>query len=142
VKEARKKSSDKFIKAVRENGKKGGRPEVSIDWGEFEKLCQMHCTLEELAGWFGCHANTIEVAVKREHGIGFREYLGQKAGVGKVSLRRAQWQKALAGDKTMLIWMGKQHLGQLDKSRFDLKHDVSELKATVVFESNGHEPEK
>ena len=32
----------------------------------------------------------------------------------KVVLRKAQWEKAMAGDTKMLIWLGKQHLGQKD----------------------------
>ncbi len=43
-------------------------------------------------------------------------------------MRRVQWQKAIAGDKTMMIWMGKQHLGQSDRQ--DVKQDVS-AKVTV-----------
>lgn len=33
----------------------------------------------------------------------------------KISLRRKQIQLADDGDRTMLIWLGKQHLGQRDK---------------------------
>ena len=41
--------------------------------------------------------------------------------VGKASLRSAQFKAALAGNATMLIWMGKQLLGQRDK----LDHEVT-----------------
>lgn len=34
---------------------------------------------------------------------------------GKMSLRRLQWKSAQAGDRTMLVWLGKQYLGQTDK---------------------------
>ena len=33
---------------------------------------------------------------------------------GKKSLRRAQFQKALNGDTKMMVWLGKQYLGQKD----------------------------
>jgi hypothetical protein len=92
-----------------------GRPPVAIDWGLFGDLCEMHCTLEELAGFFRCSPDTIERAVKEEHKIGFADYSRQKRGSGTASLRRAQMQGALAGNPTLLIWLGKQLLGQRDK---------------------------
>lgn len=36
---------------------------------------------------------------------------------GRVSLRRRQWDAAMASDHTMLIWLGKQYLDQSDRSR-------------------------
>lgn len=38
----------------------------------------------------------------------------------KLSLRRAQMKLALSGHATMLIWLGKQYLGQRDKSDVEL----------------------
>ena len=35
---------------------------------------------------------------------------------GKATLRRMQWKGAQAGNPTMLIWLGKQLLGQKDRS--------------------------
>ena len=32
----------------------------------------------------------------------------------KLALRKAQWEKAMAGDTKMLIFLGKQYLGQQD----------------------------
>ena len=32
----------------------------------------------------------------------------------QVVLRKAQWEKAMAGDTKMLIFLGKQYLGQTD----------------------------
>ena len=42
----------------------------------------------------------------------------------KLALRKAQWEKAMAGDTKMLIFLGKQYLGQKDtpneNDEFDL----------------------
>ena len=35
--------------------------------------------------------------------------------MGRISLRRAQFEKALSGNVVMQIWLGKQHLDQKDK---------------------------
>lgn len=91
---------------------KGGRPPIVINWQIFDALCGVQATLTELAGHFGCSEDTIERAVQRDHGMGFAEYFAQKRGKGLLSLRRKQFALALGGDRTMLIWLGKQHLGQ------------------------------
>lgn len=43
--------------------------------------------------------------------------------VRNVSLRRKQVELALRGDRTMLIWLGKQLLGQSDKTQLTGKDD-------------------
>ena len=37
-----------------------GRPKTKIDKQTFEKLCQIQCTLEEIAGFFYCCDNNIK----------------------------------------------------------------------------------
>jgi hypothetical protein len=101
---------------------KRGRPKIQINWEEFDKLCSIHCTQLELAAWFKCTVDTIENTVKREKGMIFSEYYAQKSSPGKISLRRKQWELALKGDKTMIIWLGKQHLGQADKAESKNEH--------------------
>lgn len=85
------------------------------------------CTLEEIAGWFDCSVDTIERACKREKKLGFAEYYRQKSKKGHVALRRVQMQKALDGNPTLLIWMGKQYLDQKDKTETDLNHTYEPL---------------
>jgi hypothetical protein len=93
-----------------------GRPKLVIDWAIFDQLCQIQTTLAELASWFDCSDDTIENAVKEHSGMRFSEYFKLKAGKGKASLRRRQFQKALEGNPTMMIWLGKQYLGQTDQA--------------------------
>lgn len=92
--------------------KKRGRPTKKIDKEQFEKLCVMQCTLNEIAGWFNCSEDTIENWCKKEYGELFSDVLKSKSVKGKISLRRSQFQAAEAGNTTMLIWLGKQYLGQ------------------------------
>lgn len=96
------------------------RPRIEINWEEFDKLCGIQCTRREIASWFDCHEDTIENACQHDKGLSFSAYYEQKAEKGKISLRRQQWQLALKGDKTMLIWLGKQHLGQNEKTQIEL----------------------
>ena len=89
---------------------------IIIDWKEFDKLCGLQCSLEEIAGWFNCSIDTIENRVKETHGITFSEYFSKKRSSGKISLRRKQYETAMAGNPTLLIWLGKQYLNQTDKT--------------------------
>lgn len=97
----------------------GGRPLHVINWVEFDALCAVQSTLEEIAGFFACDERTIERAVQREKSMGFADYHAQKSRHGKTSLRRKQFQVALGGDKTMLIWLGKQYLAQRDSAQLE-----------------------
>jgi len=105
------------------------RPRVIIDWEEFDKLLAFQASQEELAGWFNCSTDTIERAVKREHKMSFADYSHQKRMPGKISLRRAMWQVAMAGNVPMMIWLSKQHLGFADKAPFDLSKVPDEVLA-------------
>ena len=88
---------------------------TQIDWTEFDKLCEIQCTMFEIAGWFRCSEDTIERAVRREKGMKFADYYEQKKGTGRVSLRRLLFRKAQEGNPAILIWLSKQHLGMSDK---------------------------
>lgn len=93
---------------------KMGRPQVKIDKDQFEKLCVLHCTSEEVAGFFDCNADTVQAWCKRTYGMTFSAVFKIKSASGNVSLRRWQFKAAEAGNVGMLIWLGKQYLGQRD----------------------------
>lgn len=87
----------------------GGRPKFQIDYQAADRLAKMQCTVTEIAEFLGCSRRTLERDAEfcRIHKKGLE--------VGRASLRRLQWKKAEAGDRVMLIWLGKQYLGQKDK---------------------------
>jgi hypothetical protein len=117
---------------------KMGRPRIDIDWDQFEKLCAMQCTEEEIAGFFGCTIDTINNRCKDHYGETFSDIFAQKRQLGKASLRRAQWTTALgrkgkAGNPTMQIWLGKNHLGQTDKTKTELSGEVGAPTLNVIL---------
>lgn len=89
------------------------RPRKEIDQKQFENLCGLQCTLEEICGWFDVCSDTLETWCKRTYKRGFSEVFAQKRGAGKISLRRSQWRLA-EKNATMAIFLGKQFLGQRD----------------------------
>lgn len=93
---------------------KGGRPLKEISKIEFEKLCALQCTKEEICGWFDTTDKTLENWCQRTYDCGFSEIFRQKRGAGKISLRRHQF-KLAEKNASMAIFLGKQYLGQTDK---------------------------
>jgi len=95
---------------------KGGRPRINLDYEKLDKLCAIMCTGEEIASILNIDYDTLNRALKRDKHGGFADYYKNKSANGKMSLRRVQMKQALDGNTTMLVWLGKQHLDQSDKS--------------------------
>ena len=94
----------------------GGRPTAAIDYALLDKLCSIHCTGLEIAGILEMDYDTLNKGLKREQGMGFTDYFSMKSASGKAAIRRKQIERALEGNVPMLIWVGKQILGQAEKS--------------------------
>lgn len=101
------------------NEKKKRRPRIDIDWDKVNALCRLHCTGEEIAGFFKISYDTLHRAIKREFGMNFAEYFKKHSVDAKISLRRKQFEVAQGGNVPMLIWLGKQYLEQTDKVQQD-----------------------
>ena len=93
---------------------KMGRPKKEISKEQFEKLCGLQCTLEEIAGFFNCSADTIERFAKSTYNKTFAETYKEYSAQGKISLRRYQF-KLAEKSAAMAIFLGKNMLGQTDK---------------------------
>lgn len=114
-----------------------GRPLKVIDWTTVASMAAIHCTGPEIATVLNVDEDTLTAACKREHGMLFSEYIRQKRGTGKASLRRMQWKAAEAGDRTMLVWLGKNWLKQSDK----IEQRIGDLGAIgpVIIPDNGRD---
>jgi hypothetical protein len=90
------------------------RPRKNIDMAQFKKLCELSCTLTEIAGFFEVSEDTIERWCLREMKESFAECFKRHNARGKISLRRYQFKMA-EHNPAMAIWLGKQYLGQTEK---------------------------
>lgn len=90
-----------------------GRPQKQFDLAEVEKLAAIGCTAEEIGYFFDCSTELIRQR-KHESPEFLAAYENGKA-QGRMSLRHWQYQKAKDGNVTMMIWLGKQLLGQSDR---------------------------
>lgn len=110
-----------------------GRPRLELNWDEIQKLCAIQATQEEIANWCKCSVDTLVRASQREHGVTFAEFYKKHADTGKISLRRAQFQAALKGNTALLIWLGKQMLGQREPKQ-EVEHTASPNAANPVLD--------
>lgn len=97
-----------------------GRPRIEVDWETVDQAAALHCTAAEIALLCKCCDETLDNRCKEQHGINISEYIKQKSGVGKTSLRRRMWKTAEGGNVTMQIWLAKNWLGMTDRSRTEL----------------------
>jgi hypothetical protein len=103
-----------------------GRPKIEINWEDVRKLSLLQCTQNEIASFLGVSVDTL---LRRKE---FCELHKKGMEEGRMSLRRLQWKKAQDGNTTMLIWLGKQYLGQSDKQELTGK-DGQPLESKPVF---------
>lgn len=99
--------------ARKPTGKPTGRPKKEIDKNQFENLCALHCTKEEIADFFFCDADTLNAWCNRTYGDNFSAVYKKHCSRGNISLRRSQMEIA-KHNATMAIFLGKQYLGQKD----------------------------
>jgi len=97
-----------------------GRPRktwTEEDVQQFVKLCGIMCTKSEVCSVMSIDPKTLDklIAENFEDMPTWGEAFEYFSATGKASLRRAQFQLALDGDKTMLIFLGKNYLGQSDQ---------------------------
>jgi hypothetical protein len=88
------------------------RPQVNIDWNLVDKLLEAGCKTTEIAAHIGCCPDTLYVRCTKDKGLTFSAYSQEKKQKGESLLRAAQFNKAMKGDNTMLIWLGKHRLDQ------------------------------
>ena len=86
--------------------------EVDIPVEEISRVALLSPTMEEMAFVFDVPISYMERQMGREEVI---EALEKGRGGRKLSLKRAQWKAAMSGNTAMLIWLGKNDLGQSDK---------------------------
>ena len=83
-----------------------GETQQVVDPEEIVKLAAIGCTDREIAAWVGIDASTLR--------YNFNSELIKGQGQLVQSLRKAQIRTALEGNATMLVWLGKNILGQSD----------------------------
>lgn len=79
---------------------------------KIEQLSSFGCSNREIASYFGCSESLLSKS--------YSSFLAKGRDKGKIRLRQLQWKAAENGSHTMLIWLGKQLLGQRDRHEVEL----------------------
>ncbi len=111
------------------------RPEKPINWEVVENLLVAGCLGTEIAAQFDMHPNTFYDRVEKQYNLSFTDYSSEKKCKGNSLIRAKQFEKAVKkGDNTMLIWLGKNRLGQKEtqetvipnQANLDITHELLE----------------
>lgn len=89
-----------------------GNPLKPIDWNIVEAKVIGGSNGVQIAGAIGIHPDTLYQRCELKFGMNWSAYFMQKRAKGEDALHQSQFKKALNGNPTMLIWLGKQRLGQ------------------------------
>ena len=126
------------------------RPKKVINQKQFESLCAIQCTQEEICNVLDVTDKTLTRWCNEVYNLSFSEIYEQKRDIGRMSLRRNQFKLAESGNATMQIWLGKQVLKQSENPAMDniklkeleLKIKEFELKEKLMLkqleEGNNH----
>lgn len=117
------------------------RPRKVINQKQFESLCAIQCTEEEICNVLDVSEKTLISWCNEVYGESFSKVFRQKRDLGKTSLRRNQWKLAENGNSTMQIWLGKQILKQSESpiqdeiklKELELKVKEFELKEKLML---------
>lgn len=118
-----------------------GRPKKEISKEQFESLCAMMCTKDEMCGFFKCDERTLSNWVARTYpkngrkNATFSDIYKKYSANGKISLRRQQF-KLAEKSAAMAIFLGKNYLGQTDVQTVALDNKDDSIKAMGDYFAN------
>lgn len=110
------------------------RPRKELENIEFDGWDQLDALIvwaseEYCAEKLGLDIGTLATRIKERHGVSFSEYKRKRQEPMRINLLKKQYDVAMSGNVSMLIWLGKQHLGQKDK----IEQEVKEV--DLIFEA-------
>lgn len=108
-------------------GRVVGRKKVVIPEEQVAQLAQYHCTNKEMADFFDLPLQTFV--------DNFRDIITKNREITKQRLRKKQLEVAMNGDRTLLIWLGKNMLGQSDQPVAEESNQVLPWNTSVEEDS-------
>lgn len=110
-----------------------GRPRVPLSAAILEELVADGATMEEVADLHGVVRQTLYNRIEQEPA--FLGALKRGRARAYATLRKTQVTLARAGNPAMLIWLGKQWLGQREPRVDDAPPDDNPLASTAIWPS-------
>lgn len=98
------------------------RPVKKLDESQIFELAAINCSMAEIASVMDCSPDTLQ---RR-----YAAVIEKGRDKCKMSLKRKQFEIAMGGNVTMLIWLGKIVLDQVEKR--EIGHTVSAIPLTIA----------
>lgn len=92
-----------------------GRPKHPIDWDRVIKMTMAGATGASIAHDLGIKPDLLYDRIKTDQGLDFSTFQVLHRMRGDDMLKLKQFELAMKGDKSMLIWLGKNRLKQRDR---------------------------
>lgn len=89
--------------------------DIDYDGWDMLEALSIWGTAEFCAEKLSISPDTLDRRLKEKYDHGFAEYKRKRQEPMRVNLMKKQYDTAMQGNVTMLIWLGKQYLGQSDK---------------------------
>ena len=118
------------MKKLPKDNTKVGRPRLNIDGEKISKWISYGATVKEIADVENCSEDHI-------HKV-FRDKITKGKAERNMRLRKAQIELALSGNCYMLIWLGKQYLGQKDSGVAPMRMPISGIEFVDDLDGDGH----
>ena len=115
-----------------------GRPRAEIDLDVVREAAGIGCTIEEIAVVTKVSKETFYQHLKINPAL--QQAVDEGRENGRTTLRRLQWHGAQDKNPTMLIWLGKQLLGQKDKHEVGGPDGGPMVVQIVNFTDGGDDP--
>lgn len=95
-------------------GKRGPQPK-ELDWVRLDQYLELGAGLLDCTEFLQCSDDKIQKDIRKKFDLTFTQYRQKKLSKMRVKLLQKQFEVAMGGNVSMLIWLGKQVLGQTDK---------------------------
>jgi len=115
-KDRKRQKKNPAIRALYKQSAREGRNLLKIDLEQLDKLAVIGCTPEEIASYFDTTIEQLDALLGEKFNKTLASYVREKAKLGNIKLRRAQFREAMNGNTQMLTWLGKNILGQVDRT--------------------------
>lgn len=115
-----KKVAKKPATKTKANPRGAGRHKVNLDeplftgWDQLNQLI-LWGSLDFCSEQLSVSPSTLGRLIKERYGVNFDEYRHKRREAIRINLSRKQYEVAMGGNTAMLIWLGKQYLGQSEK---------------------------
>jgi hypothetical protein len=111
--------------------RKAGRPKIELEdlnvdgWKLLDSLIVWSAHQAYIADELGISEDTLNRRIQEKHGCNFAEYRNKRKEKLRINIKKKQYEQAMGGNTSMLIWLGKNECGQSD--RIEEKVEVQQI---------------